>query len=93
MNNGTLLAVKIKDRKVFQMLSSVHSINEVEIQRNHHDTGLPITNPEIVHEYNKYVGAVDRLKFQCLVFHVFIICNVIYCINFGCLVIEGPVAN
>ena len=60
MNNGTLLAVKIKDRKVFQMLSSVHSINEVEIRRNHHGTGLPITKPEIVHEYNKYVGAVGR---------------------------------
>ena len=60
MNNGTLLAVKIKDRKVFQMLSSVHSINEVEIGRNHHGTGLPITKPEIVHEYNKYMGAVDR---------------------------------
>ena len=26
MNNGTLLAVKMKDRRVFQMLSSVHSV-------------------------------------------------------------------
>ena len=60
MNNGTLLAVKIKDRKVFQMLSSLHSINEVEIRRNHHGTELPITKPEIVHEYNKYMGAVDQ---------------------------------
>jgi len=39
MNNGTLLAVKIKDRKVFQMLSPVHSVNEVEIRHNHHATG------------------------------------------------------
>ena len=60
MNNGTLLAVKIKDRRVFQMLSSVHSVNEVEIGRNDHATGHPITKPEIVHEYNKYMGAVDR---------------------------------
>lgn len=60
MNNGTLLAVKIKDRKVFQMLSTVHSINEVQIGRNHHATGRPLTKPEIVHEYNKYMGAVDR---------------------------------
>ena len=60
MNNGTLLAVKIKDRKVFQMLSSVHSVNEVEIGRNHHATGRPLTKPEIVHECNKYMGAVDR---------------------------------
>jgi len=70
MNNGTLLAVKIKDRKVFQMLSSVHSINEVEIGQNHHGTGLPITKPKIVHEYNKYMGAVDRcdemVAYSCL---------------------------
>ena len=60
MNNGTLLAVKFKDRTVFQMLSSVHSVNEVEIGRNDHGTGLPITKPEIVHDYNKFMGAVDR---------------------------------
>lgn len=60
MNNGTLLAVKFKDRTVFQMLSSVHSVNEVEIGRKDHRTGLPITKPEIVHDYNKYMEAVDR---------------------------------
>ena len=42
------------------MLSSVHSVNEVEIGYNHHRTGHPITKPEIVHEYNKFMGAVDR---------------------------------
>ena len=31
INNATQLAVKFKDRTVFQMLSSVHSVNEVEI--------------------------------------------------------------
>ena len=60
MNNGTLLAVKFKDRRVFQMLSSVHSVSKVEIGHNHHGTGRPITKPEIVHDYNKYMGAVDR---------------------------------
>ena len=60
MNNGTLLAVKFKDRTVFQMLSSVHTVNEVETGRNHHGTGLPVTKPEIVHDYNKFMGAVDR---------------------------------
>ena len=60
MNNWTLLEVKIEERKVFQMLSSAHSINEVEIRRNHHGSWLPITKPDIVHEYNKYMGAVDR---------------------------------
>ena len=45
MNDGTLLAVKIKDRRVFQILSPVHSINEVEIGRNDPATGRPITKP------------------------------------------------
>lgn len=62
MNNGTLLAVKIKDRRVFQMLSSVHSLNEVEIGRNDHATGHPITKPEIVHEYNKYMRASSAMS-------------------------------
>ena len=31
MNNGTLLAVKLKGRRVFQMLSSVHSVVDVEV--------------------------------------------------------------
>ena len=39
MNNGTLLALKFKDRTVFQMLSSVHSVNE----RNDHRTDLPLS--------------------------------------------------
>ena len=60
MNNGTLPAVRIKDRKFFQILSSVRSLNGEEIGRNHQGTGLPITKPEIVHEYNKDMGAVDR---------------------------------
>lgn len=60
MNNGTLLPVKIKDRKVFQMLSSVHSVNEVEIGRVDPTTGQPLKKLEIVHECNKYMGAVDR---------------------------------
>ena len=35
MNSGTLLAVKFKDRTVSQIMSSVHSVNEVEIGRCH----------------------------------------------------------
>ena len=31
------------------MLSSEHSLNEVEIGRDDHVTGHPITKPEIVH--------------------------------------------
>lgn len=60
MNNGTMLAVKFKDRTVFQMLPLVHSVDEVEIGCNHHQTGRPMTKPEIVHDYNKFMGVVDR---------------------------------
>ena len=60
MNNGTLLAVKLKGRRVFQMLSSVHSVVDVEVGQNQPGTGHPITKPEIIHDYNKFMGAVDR---------------------------------
>ncbi|XP_022802105.1 piggyBac transposable element-derived protein 4-like [Stylophora pistillata] len=52
--------VKFKDRRVFQMLSSVHFVADVEVGRNHPGIGRPITKPEIVHDYNKFMGAVDR---------------------------------
>ena len=42
------------------MLSSVHSVNNVEIGCNDHESVRPITKPEIVHEYNNYMRAVDR---------------------------------
>ena len=38
--------------QTMELLSSVHSVNEVEIGHNDHATGHPITKPEIVHEYN-----------------------------------------
>ena len=57
INNATQLAMKFKDRTVFQMLSSVHSVNEVEIGCTDH--GLPISKPEIVHDYNMFMEAVD----------------------------------
>ena len=60
MNYGTLLAVKLKGRRVFQMLSSVHSVVDVEVGQNQPGTGHPITKPEIIHDYNKFMGAVDR---------------------------------
>ena len=60
MDDGTLLAVKFKDRSVFQMLSSVHSVADVEVGQNHPRTGLQIAKPEIIHDYNKFKGAVDR---------------------------------
>jgi len=59
INNATQLAVKFKDRTVFQMLSSVHSVNEVGIGCNDHGTALPITKLEIVHHYNKFMEAFD----------------------------------
>ena len=42
------------------MLSSVHSVVDVEVGQNHPGTGHPITKPEIIHDYNKFMGAVDR---------------------------------
>ena len=60
MKNGTLLAVKFKDHRVFQILSSVHSVVDVEVGQNHPGTGCPITKPKIIHDDNKFMRAVDR---------------------------------
>ena len=60
MNNGTLLAVKFKDHRVFQILSSVHSVADVEVGQNHPGTGCPITKSKIIHDNNKFMRAVDR---------------------------------
>ena len=54
------LVLKFKGSRVFQMLSSVHSVVEVEVGQNHPETGGPITKPEIIHDYNKFMGAIDR---------------------------------
>ena len=59
MNNGTLLAVKFKDHRVFQILSSVHSVADVEVGQNHPGTGCPITKSKIIHDNNKFMRAVE----------------------------------
>ena len=54
------LVLKFKGSRVYQMLSLVHSVVEVEVGQNHPETGGPITKPEIIHDCNKFMGAIDR---------------------------------
>jgi len=49
------------------MLSSMHSVNEVEIGHSHHATGRPLTKPEIVHNYNKYRGLLTGVTKRLLI--------------------------
>ena len=54
-----LMVTKMKDRKVFMILSTAHTATPMPTgKRNHLDE--PITKPECVHYYNKYMNAVDR---------------------------------
>ena len=56
---GTKLMVsKMKDRKVFMMLSTAHTTTPVPTGKiDHH--GNPVVKPECVNYYNKYMNAVD----------------------------------
>ena len=57
---GQLTLMKMLDRKVFSILTTAHSTQNVETGKINPVTHLATTTPECVHEYNKYMGAVDR---------------------------------
>ena len=59
MHNGPLMAMKFKDRKDVKVLSTVHSSTMVGTgKRDHHGNEIQLV--VAVHEYNKFMGAVDR---------------------------------
>ena len=60
MNKGPLMAMKFLDRKPVTLLSTVHSSKEVPTGKLDRQTGEALTHPEVVQEYNKYMGGVDR---------------------------------
>jgi len=59
-HNKELLIVRYEDRKSVLLMSTVEDTEDVESGRKNRVTGEPITKPRIVHEYNKYMGGVDR---------------------------------
>lgn len=54
-----ILSLRIHDRKVVTLMSTVYSSNHVAIGKKHWKTKEEITKPELMHQYNKYMGGVD----------------------------------
>jgi hypothetical protein len=59
MHNGPLMAMKLRDRKDVKILSTTHSSSVIPTGKRDRQ-GNMVTRTEAIHEYNKYMGAVDR---------------------------------
>ena len=58
MTDGTLNVVKIHDRRQVMLLSSIHSMVGKNSRRRDRE-GIPIEKPQMIEEYNRYMGGVD----------------------------------
>ncbi|KAF2885883.1 hypothetical protein ILUMI_20291 [Ignelater luminosus] len=54
---GKVAVMKWKDKKEICLLSSIHSVETVNLQKR----GETISKPKLVHEYNDTMGGVDRV--------------------------------
>ena len=54
-----LLSLRIHDRKVVTLMSSVYSSKDVTTGRKHWKTKEDNMKPQIMHKYNTYMGGVD----------------------------------
>jgi len=60
MHNDNLMLTKFHDRKVVHLLSTTDKAVKVPSGKNNPATGQPIMKPEVVVNYDKYMGGVDR---------------------------------
>ena len=63
-NNGTvnrMMVMKILDHKPVSLLSTVYDTKDVAIGKSHWKNGVDIVKPEIMHQYNRFMGGVDQL--------------------------------
>jgi hypothetical protein len=69
MSNGPLVVYKVLDRKHVMLLSNVHTTQYVPTGKTDPRSGEQIMKPQIISEYNKYMGGVDRndqmMKYEC----------------------------
>ena len=59
MNNGTINHVKFMDRKEVNIITTFHTAEIVDTGKLDKKTKEPIMKYAAVHDYNKYMGAVD----------------------------------
>ena len=57
--DDTIVSLRIHDRKVVTLMSTVYSTMEVITCKKHWQTKEDISKPESMDEYNKYMGGVD----------------------------------
>ena len=60
MHNDKLLLTKFHDRKVVHLLSTVDKAVKKTSGKINPATGQPVMRPEVVLNYDKYMGGVDR---------------------------------
>ena len=58
--NGQLNLIRFMDRKEVRLLTTAHTARKVATGKNNPVTKDPIVKFHAVHEYNQYMGAVDR---------------------------------
>ena len=60
LTNGELNLIRFMDRKEVRLLTTAHTARKVATGKNNPVTKEPIVKFHAVHEYNQYMGAVDR---------------------------------
>ena len=60
VHNEHLMLLKIYDRKVVHLLSTVDTATDVPTGKTNPRTGEPLMRPQVIASYDKYMGGVDR---------------------------------
>ncbi|KAK3784705.1 hypothetical protein RRG08_032160 [Elysia crispata] len=60
LTNGQLNLIRFMDRKEVRLLTTAHTARKVATGKNNPVTKEPIVKFHAAHEYNQYMGAVDR---------------------------------
>lgn len=59
VSNGSIMALKLRDKKEVYFLSSIHKRETVLTKKNDRE-GKPIKKERLVNDYNKFMGGVDK---------------------------------
>ena len=60
VSNGPLMIIKHHDKRQVTLCSTVHTGEIVDTGKVFHATKEPITKPDCIVDYNKFMGSVDR---------------------------------
>ncbi|GFR69997.1 hypothetical protein ElyMa_002061800 [Elysia marginata] len=60
LTDGTLNYIRFMDRKEVRVLTTAHGANSIQTGKTNPVTKEPIVKFEAVHQYNQFMGAVNR---------------------------------